>query len=100
MKEVLVPVRRLDEAETLVGDETLDRALHAGHVSVLQTTKRRNDESTERRKNDGSRGYQRGSRRDRAPNPPPPPLPPARGAMGRASLTIRRRPPNGCSFSC
>src|SRR5687768_3047248 len=48
--------------------------------------------------------YQRGSlRRPPPPLPPrpyPPPPPPERGVCGRASLTVRRRPPNVRSCSC
>src|SRR5690349_5922672 len=38
VEEVLVSVRRLDEPETLVADQALDDALHAGHVEYLPTT--------------------------------------------------------------
>src|SRR5687767_2381361 len=50
--------------------------------------------------------YQRGGRRPPPPPPPPrdepppppPPKPPLRGAFGRASLTVRLRPPSSVSF--
>src|SRR4051812_9994533 len=94
VEEVLVSVRRLDEPETLVADQALDDALHAGHVNISRRRRRRRRRS--RRPSD-ERRYQRGSRRER---PPPAPWPaPERGAIGRASFTMSGRPPNGCSFS-
>src|SRR5262245_60976554 len=38
--------------------------------------------------------YQRGSERRRRESPPPPPNPPAWAGFGRASLTVRPRPPS------
>ena len=48
--------------------------------------------------------HQRGSERRPPPPPPPPypplrPPPPERGVCGRASLTVRVRPPNCCSWN-
>src|SRR5690349_13849703 len=43
-------------------------------------------------------GYQRGSRRRCDWPPPPPNPPPLRAAFGRASLTVRLRPPTCAPF--
>jgi len=44
--------------------------------------------------------YQRGSRRRPPPPPLPPRKPPDRSGRGRASLTVKVRPPNSRSCSC
>jgi hypothetical protein len=41
VEEVLVSVRRLDEPETLVANQALDDALHAGHVNISRRRRRR-----------------------------------------------------------
>src|SRR6187399_729999 len=48
VEEVLVSVRRLDEPATLVADQALDDALHAGHLDISRRRRRR----SRRRSND------------------------------------------------